>query len=446
MLPAPRPERSSFCRTAWRKKAGAEGGSRRPNIIYMTEQDYKEAVEWLFVQAPNYQVDGQKAYKPGLQNITRLCDFFANPQDKIRTIHIGGTNGKGSTSNMLASVLQEAGYKVGLYNSPHLVDFTERIKVNGEQADRIFVFDFIQKLKTLPADIKPSFFEFTTVMAFEYFRQKNVDFAIIEVGLGGRLDSTNIINPMVSAITNVALDHQNILGDTVEQIAGEKAGIIKENTPVVSGDENERVKQIIRDKAEQMHAEFMDATGISADFDSDLKGNYQKKNIRVVLALTDVLKKKGVNISDNDIRAGLFNVQKNTRFLGRWHQFSEEPLTICDTGHNQAGLEEVFAQLNSIDRHKHVVLGFVKDKKIDEVLKILPQNAEYYFVKPSVNRGRHPQDYETELKKAGIKYQIFDDVQSGYLAAKQNVSGNDMIFIGGSNFVVGDFLQKNLEK
>ncbi|WOC51894.1 dihydrofolate synthase / folylpolyglutamate synthase [Bergeyella porcorum] len=187
------------------------------------ENQYQEALEWLFVQMPNYQIDGQKAYKPGLGNITKLCDVFGNPQDKIKTIHIGGSNGKGSTSNMLASILQEAGYKVGLYNSPHLVDFTERIKVNGENANRTFVFDFIQKLKHLPEDIQPSFFEFTTIMAFEYFHQQKVDFAIIEVGLGGRLDSTNIISPMISAITNVALDHQNILGNTIEDIAKEKS-------------------------------------------------------------------------------------------------------------------------------------------------------------------------------------------------------------------------------
>ena len=199
----------------------------------MTNQQYQEAIEWLFVQMPNYQIDGQKAYKPGLDNIKKLCEFFGNPQDKIKTIHIGGTNGKGSTSNMLASVLQESGYKIGLYNSPHLIDFTERIKINGKNCDKQFVYDFIQKLKHLPEDIRPSFFEFTTIMAFEYFYQQKVDFAIIEVGLGGRLDSTNIIKPLVSAITNVQLDHQNILGNTIEEIAKEKAGIVKENITIM---------------------------------------------------------------------------------------------------------------------------------------------------------------------------------------------------------------------
>ena len=222
----------------------------------MTNQQYQEAIEWLFVQMPNYQIDGQKAYKPGLDNIKKLCEFFGNPQDKVKTIHIGGTNGKGSTSNMLASVLQECGYKIGLYNSPHLIDFTERIKVDGENCDKEFVYHFIQKLKNLSGEIRPSFFEFTTIMAFEYFYQQKVDYAIIEVGLGGRLDSTNIIKPLVSAITNVQLDHQNILGDTIAQIAVEKAGIIKENTPVISGDESDLVKKIIKEKSRKLHSKY----------------------------------------------------------------------------------------------------------------------------------------------------------------------------------------------
>ncbi|WP_449400018.1 bifunctional folylpolyglutamate synthase/dihydrofolate synthase [Chryseobacterium wanjuense] len=411
----------------------------------MTIEQYQEAVEWLFVQAPNYQIDGQKAYKPGLDNIIRLCDFFGNPQEKIKSIHIGGTNGKGSSSNMLASVLQESGYKTGLYNSPHLIDFTERIKINGENCDKEFVYHFIQRLKDLPEDIQPSFFEFTTIMAFEYFYQQNVDIAIIEVGLGGRLDSTNIIRPLVSAITNVQLDHQNILGDTLEEIAGEKAGIIKYNIPVISGDENEVVKNIIKKKAEKENAAFVDATSLKTDLKSDLKGNYQEKNIKVVLALIEELKKLNFNISDTNIEKGLLHVHENTGFIGRWFEFSKTPLTICDTGHNQAGLEYVFEQLNSIKKHKHVVLGFVNDKKIDEVMKILPENSEFYFAKPSIHRGRHPEDYENLLVEAKISYKIFDSVQEAYLSAKEQCTNEEMIFIGGSNFVVGEFLEKNLE-
>ena len=411
----------------------------------MTTAQYQEAVEWLFVQAPNYQIDGQKAYKPGLDNIRKLCDFFGNPQDKIRCIHIGGTNGKGSTSNMLASVLQESGYKTGIYNSPHLIDFTERIKINGKNCDKEFVFQFIQKLKNLPEEIRPSFFEFTTIMAFEYFYQQQVDIAIIEVGLGGRLDSTNIINPLVSAITNVQLDHQNILGNTIEEIAGEKAGIIKTNVPIISGDENEVVKNIIKNKAEKENTNFIDATLIKSDLKSDLKGNYQEKNIRVVSALIEELRKLNFNISDENIEKGLLNVHRNTGFIGRWFEFSHSPLTICDTAHNQAGLEYVFAQLNSINKHKHIILGFVNDKKIDDVMKILPGNADFYFAKPSIQRGRPPQEYENLLQTAKISYKIFNSVQEAYLAAKEKCMDDEMIFIGGSNFVVGEFLEKNLE-
>ena len=412
----------------------------------MTNQEYQEAVEWLFVQAPNYQIDGKKAYKPGLDNITKLCAFFGNPQDKIKTIHIGGTNGKGSTSNMLASVLQESGYKVGIYNSPHLIDFTERIKVKGENCDKEFVYNFIQKLKKLPADIRPSFFEFTTIMAFEYFAQQKVDFAIIEVGLGGRLDSTNIIKPLVSAITNVALDHQNILGNTVGEIATEKAGIIKKNTVIISGDENEKVKSIIRNKAAENNSDWVDATLINVELPSDLKGNYQQKNIKVVLAVIDELRNLGMEIPAEKVKSGLLNVQQNTGFIGRWFEFSRDPLIICDTGHNQAGLEEVFAQLNSIPKFKHIILGFVKDKKIDEVLKILPENSTFYFAKPYLNRGLHPSFYEDQLKESKINYKIFDEVNGAYLSAKQNLKNGEMIFIGGSNFVVGEFLEKNLQK
>lgn len=411
----------------------------------MTNEQYQAAIDWLFVQMPNYQTDGQKAYKPGLDNITKLCAFFGNPQEKIKCIHIGGTNGKGSSSNMLASVLQEAGYKVGLYNSPHLIDFTERIKVNGKNCNKEFVFNFIEKLKNIPEDIRPSFFEFTTIMAFEYFYQQQVDFAIIEVGLGGRLDSTNIITPLVSAITNVQLDHQNILGDTIEEIAGEKAGIIKPYIPIISGDENEIVRTIIKDKSNREQAPFVDATLLHIELSSDLKGNYQLKNIRVVLAIIEELRKLHVNITDQDLENGLLSVHQNTGFIGRWFEFSKDPLTICDTGHNQAGLEYVFSQLNSIDKHKHVILGFVNDKKIDEVMGLLPENSEFYFAKPSINRGRHPEDYENLLQEAKIFYKIFDSVQEAYLSAKEQCRNNEMIFIGGSNFVVGDFLEKNLE-
>ena len=414
------------------------------NPISFTPEAYQEALDWLFVQMPNYQIDGQKAYKPGLENITKLCNFFGNPQEKLKMIHIGGTNGKGSTSNMLASVLQEQGYIVGLYNSPHLIDFTERIKINGVNCEKEFVFDFIQKLRNIPEEILPSFFEFTTIMAFEYFYQKKVDFAIIEVGLGGRLDSTNIIKPLVAAITNVDLDHQNILGETLEEIATEKAGIVKPNIPIISSDERDLVKNIIQQKAIENHSEFIDATKVSTHLETDLKGNYQKKNIRVVIALVEELRKQKIKISENSLENGLMKVHQNTKFIGRWFQFSENPLIICDTAHNQAGLEMVFAQLNAIDKYKHIVLGFVNDKKIDEVLKILPKNAQYYFVKPSISRGRSPKEYENLLILSRINYQIFGSVDAGFQEAKIKCKPEEMIFVGGSNFVVGEFLEKNL--
>ncbi|MEC5394140.1 bifunctional folylpolyglutamate synthase/dihydrofolate synthase [Bergeyella sp. RCAD1439] len=412
----------------------------------MTEKDYQEALDWLFVQAPNYQIQGQKAYKPGLDNIRALCKHFGNPQEQIQTIHIAGTNGKGSTSNMLASVLQEAGYKVGVYNSPHLVDFTERVKVNGKKADKVFVYDFIRKLKTLPETIRPSFFEYTTIMAFDYFFRQQVDFAIIEVGLGGRLDSTNIILPRVSAITNVSLDHTSILGDTVEAIAREKAGIIKPGVPVVCGDQNERVKEIIKEVAQSKETKYVDASIGAPSYSSDLEGRYQINNIKVVLGLVEELKNQGVGISNQNIEEGLKNVGRNTGFIGRWYRFSEDPLVICDTGHNRAGLEEVFSQLESMDLFKHMILGFVNDKDVGSILPLLPKNAAYYFVKPSVERGRHPSEYEEELKKMKINYKIFEDEQSAYLYVKQIVTKKEMIFVGGSNFVVGKFLEKNLQE
>mgnify|MGYP000902844742 FL=1 len=411
----------------------------------MTELEYQEAVDWLYVQNPNYQVEGKKAYKPGLDNIIALCEFFGNPQDKIKTIHVGGTNGKGSTCHMLSSVLQESGYKVGLYTSPHLIHFTERMKINGVKAERDFVYDFILKLKKLPTHIKPSFFEFTTVMAFEYFLQQKVDIAIIEVGLGGRLDSTNIISPLVSAITNADLDHQNILGNTLEEIANEKAGIIKNSIPIVCGEEKILIKNIFKNKAKENNAPFIDATEITADFETDLKGNYQLKNLKVVLSIVEQLKKLNFTISNENLKKGLLQVQKTTGFMGRWQQISEKPLIICDTAHNFAGMQEVIDQLEKIKMQKHLVLGFVEDKELSHLLEVLPKDYAYYFVKPTLERGRNPQEYEDQLKKHKINYKIFEKVMDGYLAAKQIVKENEMLFFGGSNFIVGEILENILE-
>ena len=411
----------------------------------MTNREYQDAIDWLYVQNPNYQVEGKKAYKPGLENITALCAFFGDPQKNLKMIHVGGTNGKGSTCHMLSSILQESGYKVGLYTSPHLIDFRERIKINGEKADHQFVFDFIQKLKTLPENIKPSFFEFTTVMAFEYFELMKVEIAIIEVGLGGRLDSTNIIMPLVSVITNADLDHQNILGNTLEKIASEKAGIIKNNIPIVCGEDKTLIKEIFKNKALELHALFIDATSIQVKYETDLKGEYQQKNLKVVLGVTDQLENLGEKIAEKNIRKGLLNVQKNTGFMGRWQQISDNPLIVCDTAHNFAGMEEVIRQLEKIEKEKHLLLGFVEDKELNHLLQILPKKYSYYFVKPNLERGRDPSEYEDELRKHKINYKIFENVMDGYLAAKQSLKVNEMLFFGGSNFLVGEILENILE-
>lgn len=410
-----------------------------------SDANYEAAINWLFAQIPNYQRDGQLAYKPGLENISKLCEHFGNPQNDLKCIHIGGTNGKGSTSSMLASILQEAGYTVGLYNSPHLIHFTERIKINGKECDRQFAYDMIIKLQQLPKEIEPSFFEFTTIMAFVYFKIHKVDFAIIEVGLGGRLDATNIIKPLVAAITNVALDHQNILGNTLEEITNEKAGIIKSGIPIICGDQQRIVQNIIKLKCSELNATYVDATVIDADYPSDLQGNYQVKNKKVVVAIIDELIKKDILIPENAIIKGFLNVQYNTKFIGRWTILNNNPLTVCDTAHNQAGLLEVFKQLDSYQQKKHIILGFVSDKNIDDLVSILPKNATYYFAKPNVKRGRDPKDYQKIMDDAQISYKIFDSIQKAYLFAKQECRKDEMIFVGGSNFVVGEFLEKNLE-
>ncbi len=411
----------------------------------MTNQQYQQEIDWLFLQAPNYQNIGANAYKPGLENIKQLCAFFGNPQQALRMIHIAGTNGKGSTSSMTASVLQEAGYKVGLYTSPHLTDFRERIKINGEKCSREFVYQFIKKLRALPSEIQPSFFEFTTVMAFEYFRQKQVDIAVIEVGLGGRLDATNIIKPLLTAITNISLDHQNLLGDTEAAIAAEKAGIIKTNIPIVCGEEDPEIRQLIQEIAKEREAPFVDATVLKPDYKTDLQGSYQSKNIKVACALIHELRSGKWQITESAIQKGLEYVQKNTGLVGRWTVVSRDPLTICDTAHNAAGMRAVFSQLNGLEGNKHLVLGFVDDKKIEQIVPLFPGNSEFYFSKPQVSRGRDPRSFEEILKKSKIIYNIFDSVQEAYLAAKQRVQKGDLIFVGGSNFVVGEFLEKNLE-
>ena len=407
---------------------------------------YQQAVHWLFSQIPNYQQQGATAYKPGLNNIRALCALFDDPHLAFPTVHIAGTNGKGSTSSMVASMLQSAGFNVGLYTSPHLIDFTERIKVNGVAANKVFVTEFIEQLQKASDKFSPSFFEFTTVMAFAYFRHSNVDIAVIETGLGGRLDATNIISPLVGAITNVDFDHTDLLGSTLEQIAREKAGIIKTEVPIVCGEEKFSVRKVIQNRAAEQNAPFIDATTYTTTLNSDLKGLYQKKNIKVALALVDVLDKKGFCVTHTQKEKGLLNVVVSTGLLGRWQVLSTQPLIICDTAHNPAGLHFVFEQLQEIAAPMHIVLGFVQDKNMEEIISLLPKDAQYYFIKPAVTRGRDPHTYEHLIKKEDLNYKIFPDVQKGYLAAFKNVKTHELIFVGGSNFVVGEFLEKNLEK
>lgn len=409
----------------------------------LLNSDYLASINWLFEQTPNYETMGVGGYKPGLDNINALCEHFGNPEKHLKMIHIGGTNGKGSSCHMLSSVLQESGYKVGLFCSPHLVDFRERIKVNSSLCDAQFVFDFIQKLKNIPKTIQPSFFEFSTMMAFEYFKLQKVDYAIIEVGLGGRLDSTNIITPLLTGITNVDLDHQNLLGHDILSIAHEKAGIIKANVPLVIGETHIEVQNVFVEKALSLNSPYFLSEPNNTE--SDLKGKYQSKNIGFVLKIIEVLNTLGFMIPEKSIEIGFKNVIKNTQFMGRWSVLSQEPLLICDTAHNLAGMQQVLDQLNAIPMKKHFILGFVNDKKIDELLELLPKKDNYYFVKPQNLRGQDPKKYKELLEIAKINYLFFETTWEAYLFAIQELMKNEMIFVGGSNFIVGDFLKKYLE-
>lgn len=406
-------------------------------------KNYQEAIQWLYSQIPNYQNVGKTAYKPGLDNIKHLCQQIGNPQEKFKSIHIAGTNGKGSTCNMLASVLLEAGYKVGLFTSPHLKNFTERIRVNGTECSEDYVFNFLQKIKTvINNDFVPSFFELTTAMAFDYFSLEKVDIAVIEVGLGGRLDSTNIIHPEVCAITSISFDHQDLLGDTLEKIAFEKAGIIKKNVPIVIGEEKENIKKYLIEQAKLKESPSIDATTIKSELKSDLQGIYQTQNIKTALGVISVLNNKGYILSKENIKQGLLNVQKNMNFHGRWEILQKEnPMIVCDTGHNEDGFKMLQKQFNQLKyKNLHIVIGFVKGKDIHSILQYLPQNAKYYFVKPKIERGLNPEEYKGELAHNIKNFQIFNTVSEGLNEAKNSAIQGDIIFIGGSNFVVSEIL------
>ena len=398
---------------------------------------YKDTIDWMFSQLPMYQRQGKTAFKKDLTNIIDFCNTLENPQYKFKSIHVGGTNGKGSTSHILSSVLQEAGYKVGLYTSPHLKNFTERIRINGEEVSQPFVVDFISKHKNFLESKQLSFFEMTVGMAFEYFATQQVDIAIIEVGLGGRLDSTNIINPEVSVITNIGYDHTQFLGDTLKEIAFEKAGIIKNNTPVVIGEDQDEVMDVFLKKASEMNADIYWSSDKKHDYVTDLLGSYQKKNIKTALQTLEVL--KGFTILETHIREGLLHVIKNTNFRGRWQILKEIPKVICDTAHNKEGLQIVLDQLaNESFKNLHIVLGVVNDKKLEELLPLFPKHANYYFCKPEIPRGLDKHALELKANSFGLLGSTYESVNKAYLQAVSNADKEDLVFVGGSTFVVAE--------
>ena len=405
--------------------------------------NYQETLDWMFVQLPMYQRQGAAAYKKDLSNTLLLVDHIGNPHKNFKSIHVAGTNGKGSCSHMLASVLQEAGYKVGLYTSPHLVDFRERIKINGEEIPEENVIQFIAKNKSFFEENYLSFFEMTVGLAFEYFSEEKVDFALVEVGLGGRLDSTNIITPEVSLITNIGLDHTQFLGDTLEKIAFEKGGIIKKNIPVVIGEYQKETLPVFNKLAEENDAElFLASELILESIASDLLGDYQKNNSKSVYQTIKVLQDKGFSISDAAVQLGLSSVIKNTRLLGRWQILQDTPKTICDTAHNKEGLTYTMKQLQkeSYDR-LHIVLGMVDDKDLQSVLPLFPKKAKYYFCKPNLGRGLDLDTLCTKAKGFGLTGEVFSSVNEAYENASKNAAIDDCIYIGGSTFVVAEILQ-----
>lgn len=404
---------------------------------------YAETVEWMFVQLPMYQQQGASAYRKDLHNTVLLCERLGNPQRNLRCIHVAGTNGKGSTSHMLASVLQQAGYKTGLYTSPHLKDFRERVKIDGTEISQDFVVDFVARHQSFFEQHSLSFFEMTVGLAFDYFDKEKVDIAIIEVGMGGRLDSTNIITPLISVITNIGMDHTQFLGDTPELIAGEKAGIIKPNIPVVIGEYTGQTKPVFELHARLANAPIYFACElIPEDYPSALNGNYQFHNKKTVLQTISVLQQQNdFKITEQHITDGLMNVVVNTGLMGRWQQLSENPQIIADTAHNEAGLKSTMAQIaeESFDR-LHIVLGVVNDKNLDEILPLFPKNAQYYFCKPNLPRGLAASELSGHASRYGLKGHVFNSVTEAYQNALEYAAPSDFIYVGGSTFVVAEIL------
>jgi dihydrofolate synthase/folylpolyglutamate synthase len=403
--------------------------------------NYQETTNWMFNQLPMYQLQGASAYKKDLTNVNLLADHLDNPQKKIKCIHVAGTNGKGSTSHMLASILQEAGYKVGLYTSPHLKDFRERIKINGIEISEAFVCEFIAQHKSFFEANDMSFFEMSVGLAFDYFVKEKVDLAIIEVGLGGRLDATNIITPLVSVITNIGIDHVQFLGNTLESIANEKAGIIKPGIPVVIGEYTPETKAVFLETAAANESEIYFASDLISETDpSDLLGDYQTQNKKTVAQTIKILNEQtNFKVNPKNIKSGLLHVVKNTGLLGRWQQLGENPKVICDTAHNKNGLEIVLNQIQkeTFD-HLHIVLGVVNDKELDEVLPLFPKNATYYFCKPNIPRGLDASLLQEKALQFSLIGNTYNSVTDAYTDAKSDSIKNDFIYIGGSTFVVAE--------
>lgn len=400
---------------------------------------YQQVLDWMFAQLPMYQRQGQTAFKKDLTNIIALCDELDNPQKKFKTIHVGGTNGKGSTSHMIASILQEAGYKVGLYTSPHLKNFTERIRINGEEITKESVVTFIEKNKVFLEEQGLSFFEMTVGMALEEFANQKVDIAVVEVGLGGRLDSTNIIMPEVSVITNIGLDHTQFLGETLLEIAFEKAGIIKKNIPVVIGERQKETEKVFITKAEECNAPIVFASDEGKNYRTDLLGDYQKNNVTTAVIAIEQLKE--FTITEENIKKGLLNVVKNTNLKGRWQVLQENPKVICDTAHNKEGLFYTLRQIKKENyKQLHIVLGVVSDKDLNEILPMFPEKAKYYFCKPNIPRGLSAEELQEQAKVFGLRGEVFCSVNEAFEKSRALASKEDVIYVGGSTFVVAEIL------
>lgn len=415
--------------------------------------NYQETTEYLFNSTPVFEKIGAKAYKPGLQTTFALDDHFGHPHQKYKTIHIAGTNGKGSSSHTLAAILQSQGYKVGLYTSPHLVDFRERIRVNGECVPEQYVIDFVEENRAFFEPLHPSFFELTTAMALKYFAEQEVDYAVIEVGLGGRLDCTNIITPILSIITNISFDHTQFLGNTLAEIAGEKAGIIKPGIPVVIGEYLPETRTVFEKKAKSENAPILFAQDFDADHlesseicdvDMELKGSYQERNKKTILTALHILRQK-LAISDEAIREGFAHVCELTGLRGRWEKLNDAPLTICDTGHNLAGWNYLAPQISSVKAEtKHIVFGMVDDKDVVHVLQLLKEKLEnrvkYYWTQPSTKRAIPVEKLSELALKLGLHGEAYLSVKEAYNAALKNAGKDDFVFVGGSSYVVADLL------